>query len=340
MVLQGVMIGCGHVAGFQLKAWKAVRGANIVAVADLDEQRAQERAEEFGIQYHFTDYQQMITVMKPDFIDIATPPSTHIEMVRFGAQHSLPILCQKPAAPTMRDLEEMIAITEDAGVPFMINENARFQPASREIARICDGGIGRIFYANLSTRKRLSLPAPRFQQPFFATMPQLIVYELGVHLFDTLRYWFGNFDSIFAQTAQVSPHIAGEDFALVQISAPGLIAALDLSWASFPSRTYEQTAVWAEARIEGTEGTVELRRDGLLRVFNEEGEKMQQFPMDSVEKGYINAQQHFIDTLVAGGEFETSGRETLKTMELVFGAYHAAQSNHIYRVGEDLGKLQ
>jgi hypothetical protein len=56
--------------------------------------------------------------------------------------------------------------------------------------------------------------------------------------------------------------------------------------------------------------------------------------------GYQFAQQHFIDCLRSGDASETSGRETLKTMELVFGAYDSATHNRVYRVGQDLDRLE
>ena len=43
--------------------------------------------------------------------------------------------------------------------------------------------------------------------------------------------------------------------------------------------------------------------------------------------------------MISGDAFETSGTETLKTMELVFGAYKSAEDNEVYWVGKDLDQL-
>ena len=70
------------------------------------------------------------------------------------------------------------------------------------------------------------------------------------------------------------------------------------------------------------------------------GEERFQFPPDSAMRGYQATQQHFVDCLRSGAEPETSGPETLKTMELVFGAYDSAAHDRVYRVGHDLERLE
>lgn len=338
--LRGVTIGCGYVADFQLAAWSQIAGVDIVAVADLDESKARRRAAQFGIPRVYTDYRAMIDEEQPDFVDIATPPPTHQEIVTFSASRALPILCQKPAAPDLMQLRAMVSAADEAGVMLMINENGRFQPYFRALAsHLVSGAIGEVFYVNFTTRKRLSLPAPHFQQGFFAKMPRLMIYELGVHMLDTLRYLCGEMEMIYADIHRAGPAIAGEDVAVIHLRRPGCMAVVDLSWASFPTQQVSIPASWSEVRLEGTDGTLHLQREGTLRLIREDTVTVEQFPPDSIEQGYVTAQQHFIDCLRSQQEPETSGRDTLKTMELVFGAYHAASQQEIYRMGKDIGKL-
>jgi len=120
----------------------------------------------------------------------------------------------------------------------------------------------------------------------------------------------------------------------------GLHALVDMSWASVPSFDTEDGGSWGAFKIEGEQGTLYSRTDGLLRRISDDGEEQFQFPPDAVTVGYQAAQQHFIDCLRSGKEAETSGRQTLKTMELVFGAYHSAAVSRPYRVGLDLDCLR
>lgn len=334
------MVGCGYASWFQLTAWSQIEGVEIVAVCSRTREKAEQRAAEFNIPIIYQDYETMLDEEPLDFVDIATPPVVHLDMVRQAADKGLQILCQKPIADTLHELREMIRICDQADVTFMVNENGRFQPYYRKVKELIRGDvIGRPYYANLTARKRLSLPDLRFKQPFFAEMPRLMIYELGVHLLDTSRYLFGEASTLYAQTRKISPHIAGEDLATLMLQMDGLTGVIDMSWASIPTWNYDQLASWAEARIEGEKGTLYLRRDGVLRVITDAGEEQHAFPADSELQGYQAAQQHFIDCLRYGAEPETSGAETLKTMELVFGAYDSAAHNRLYQVGADTDRL-
>ncbi|NDJ87321.1 MAG: Gfo/Idh/MocA family oxidoreductase, partial [Chloroflexi bacterium] len=196
---RGALVGCGYASAFQLTAWSQIEGVEIVAVCSRTREKAERRAAEYGIPAVYQDYETMLDAETLDFVDIATPPATHLPMVRSAAERKLHVLCQKPIADTLAELREMIAICDAANVLFMVNENGRFQPYYRKARLLIkDGVIGKPYYANLTARKRLSLPELRFKQPFFAQMPRLMIYEMGVHLLDTARALFGEASTVYA----------------------------------------------------------------------------------------------------------------------------------------------
>jgi len=343
-VYRGGILGCGYVADFHLPAWQRVTGAEIVAAYNRTRTKAERRAEQYGIPAIYADYRAMLDQAMLDFVDIATAPAVHLELVTEAARRGLPVLCQKPIAPTLAELREMIRVCAETGVLFMVNENCRFQPWFRKMKQLIDdGAIGQPHYANFLNRHRFSLPQLPLnhgQARLFMNMPRLMIYELGVHYLDTLRYLFGEATSVYARIHRLSPHLKGEDLATVVVNIGSLTAILDISWALLPTWQSEKRVSWGECRIEGTAGTLFLRRDGLLRLITDAGEEHIQFPPDSELQSYQATQQHFIDCLRTGTEPETSARETLKTMELVFGAYDSAEYDRIYRVGDDLDRLE
>jgi D-apiose dehydrogenase len=341
MTIRGALIGCGYASRFQLKAWSQIEDVEIVAVSSRNQDQAQARATEFSIPAFYTDYRQMLDDEMLDFIDIATPPSVHLEMVKASAERGLHVLCQKPIAETLSELREMIQICEDSGVNFTVNENGRFQPWFRKMKSLIEAGaIGHPFYSNFTSRWRGALEDPPFQdQPFFATMPRLIIYELGVHFLDTLRYLFGEANSVFARKARISPAIQGEDLAIITLDMDDLLAVVDLSWASLPAKENAKSITWGEVVIEGDAGTLSLTMDGHLHLHTMTRQQIFAFPDHSEVLGYQNAQQHFIDSLRSKQEAEISGREMVKTMELVFGAYDSATNGTNYRVTLDIERL-
>ncbi|MCK4517005.1 MAG: Gfo/Idh/MocA family oxidoreductase, partial [Spirochaetaceae bacterium] len=223
-----------------------------------------------------------------------------------------------------------------------VNENCRFQPWFRRMKALLEEGvIGEAFYACMHSHARGSLSPEGFSsQPFFAEIPRLVIYELGVHYLDTLRYLFGEALSLYCRSKRVCADISGEELAVITVEMNGLTAVLDLSWASIPAYGCKSKVSWGEYTVEGTRGTLHVRTDGLLRLITDNEEKRFSFPEDSELLGYRAAQAHFIDCLRNGSEPETSGSETLKTMELVFGSYDSAAGNRVYQVGSDLERLE
>ena len=131
-MLRGALVGCGYFGRIQLDGWRRVAGASIVAVCDVDSARAQAGAADFGARA-YTDVAAMLAADRSDFLDIVTRPALHLPLVRLAAQRGLPVLCQKPMAPTWEECLEMAAVARRAGIRLMINENWRWQPWYRRI---------------------------------------------------------------------------------------------------------------------------------------------------------------------------------------------------------------
>lgn len=338
--LRGAVIGTGYSASHQLQAWADIDTVDIVAIAGRDRGRTAARASEFGVPTAYDDYRKMLASETLDFVDIATPPDTHEVFVSAAAARGVHVLCQKPAAHDLATMRRMIDVTESSGVVLGINENGRFQPWCRYIQRqLHDGRLGEVTSASFSSRGRWSLPYPTSdEQAFFIDMPRLIVFELGVHFLDISRYLFGPAVSIYAVTRHVSPHVVGEDAALIVVVHATTTVTLDLSWAHHP--TWMGSGLgWAEVQLSGTSASLRLTPDGSLRVVNDEGTRVVTIDGDPMRDGYRAAQADFAAALQARRDPETSARDQLATMELVFGAYESARTDAVYHVGHDVVNL-
>lgn len=339
--LRGLLVGCGHISTAHLETWDKMPDVSIVALVDTDENRARAQATRFGIEDTFSGLVTALSRTDADFVDVATPPDTHLDLTRICAKAGVHILCQKPLAPTLREVDEMIQIAGSAGVHLVANENMRFQPWYRKMKALLDEGrIGRPFYARIDARSRATLPTANFgEQPYFASMPRLVIYEMATHFFDTMRFLFGEPETLTAALGTASEEIAGEDHATVMMQYADLIALVDVSWASVPTYQTESSVGWAIATVEGRLGTMQLSMDGKLRVITDRGTETIEFGGEAVTAGFENMQRHFIACLTKGIECETSGREYAKTMELVFASYISASDRRTYRVGDDRGAL-
>src|SRR5688500_5655855 len=92
----GILVGCGFFGRIQLDAWTRVKGAKIVALCDTDAAQASRAATEFGISRFYTSLEEALAAERPEFVDIATRPDSHLVLTKTTAAAGCAVLCQKP----------------------------------------------------------------------------------------------------------------------------------------------------------------------------------------------------------------------------------------------------
>jgi predicted dehydrogenase len=268
-----------------------------------------------------------------DFVEIATRPDSHPELVAQAANHGVHVLCQKPAALIRADLLAMIGHCDRAGVRLMFHENWRFRPWYRVLRHAIESGaIGRPIRLRIAHRDTRALRPDGFaDQPYFATMPRLILLEMGCHLVDTARFLFGAIERVTATLGRFGEGHAGEDVAMLVVGFQGgALGLLDMSWCA-PAEVARPEWALNETVAEGTAGALRVRTDGALEFAGLDGATRRRPvalpPDDRVYlDGYVATQAHFIEGLRQGVEHETRALDTLKTMDVVWAAYRSAET--------------
>ena len=329
---KGVGIGAGYFSPFQYEAWQRIPETKITALCNRNQERAAPLMKKFDIPKHYVDWQEMIIQEKPDFVDIITPPETHLEMCKFAADQGCHIICQKPLAPTFKDAREIVHYVSSKNIRFMVHENWRFQPWHREIKKLLNNGvIGEMHTMNF--RKRMgdgwgeNAYIPR--QPYFRTYPRLIVYENGIHFIDTFRYLGGEIREVYAKLRKLNPVIAGEDWAMIlfqfEKDAVGFWDANRYNEPNYPSPRY----TFGEFLVEGYEGAIRLYGDGRLTIqLLGKDEKEHTYHHQNINFSgdcVYTTQRHFIDCLRSGDEFETNGPEYLRSLAVQEAVYQSAE---------------
>ncbi|MBN1673472.1 MAG: Gfo/Idh/MocA family oxidoreductase [Kiritimatiellae bacterium] len=339
-VRRGGMIGAGAWCERQLNAWAAVDGAQIVALCDRHPERRDPIAAQFGIAEAFDDFEQMLDVAELDFVDICVRPYSHAVLCRLAAERGLPILCQKPFCTSMTEALEVVSFCKARGVRLMVNENFRWEDWCRKVKEILDSHVlGAPVLARYHARGRFAVGGKVPRQAYLLDMPRLVGYEMGVHYFDSLRYFFGEPESVYARMQRVNPCVKGEDVVLAVLGYEGFTCTLDISWASFPipgldHRTERGRGIPELLEVYGTDGTLAVRPSGEIEVITPSGRSTCDVSPETLTRALAVAQQHFVDCLASGAEFETSGEETLKTMALVWGAYLSAEEGRVVAPSE------
>ena len=231
--LRVAVIGVGFFAVNQLRAWRDIEAVEVAAICDTRPERLAEIAGQFGIARCYTDAAVMLGAERPDFVDIATGTASHRALVELAAAHRLPVICQKPFAPSLEDARAMVACCERAGVPLMVHENFRWQSPLRAVAEVLRSGrIGTPFWARISFRSGFDVYV---HQPYLATVERFIIADLGIHLLDLARYLLGDVVDLSARAQRVNPRIGGEDVATMLLRHErGAVSVVECSYASHP----------------------------------------------------------------------------------------------------------
>jgi len=340
--LKGVAVGAGYFSKFHFDAWSRIDQAEITAVCDLNEDAASQAAGEFGIARHYRDAAEMLDRERPDFVDIITRPDSHLPLVREAAERGIPIICQKALAPTFSQSEQIVRLCESANVPLMIHENFRFQPWYREIRRQIDqGAIGDSLHSvffQCRTGDGWGNDAYLDRQPYFREMPRLLVFETGVHFVDTFRFLAGEVRGVFATTRRLNPVIAGEDCATVMFEFDsGARGIWDANRYNEPESD-DARFTFGEALVEGSGGSLRMDGRGQLSI-QPLGQVPRPIDYPLHRHGFagdcvLATQQHFVDCLLGGAAFETSGQQYLKTLAVVEAIYESAEKQQYTAIAE------
>lgn len=326
--LKGVLMGAGFFAAFQAEAWSRIPGVRIAGVADLDLERARAFAARWGIPHIYGDAAEALAVERPDFIDIATGPEAHLPLTRMAAEAGVPVICQKPMAPSYAESVAMVEACEAAGVRLLMHENWRWQPWYREIRRLAEAGaFGRVFHLGFRMRTGDGRgPEPYQLQPYFRRMPRLLIAETLVHFLDTYRYLAGEIRSIWCRTARINPVILGEDSVLIEVEfengSRGLVDANRISGPNPPP------VAFGEFRVEGDEGMIRMTPEGCLWI-TRYGAAERAHDYDPPRIGYKgdsvkSVQEHLLECLRTGRPAESEGRAYLRTVAAMEACYRSA----------------
>jgi predicted dehydrogenase len=341
--LRFAILGTGFWSRFQLAAWQQVGGVECVALYNRTRAKAEGLAHEFGVPSVYDDAEQLMQRESLDFVDIITDVDTHRRFVELAALHRLPVICQKPIAPTLADATYMVNTCRLAGVPFYIHENWRWQTPIRQVQNVlATGVIGQPFRARIDMISGFPVFA---NQPFLKELKQFILTDLGSHILDVARFLFGEARSLYCQTRRVHTDIQGEDVATVMmamqardVTAPSpctVVCELAYAGNALEREHFPQTSLF----VEGSAGSLELGPDYWVRVTTAQGTLIKRYPppryawadpaYDVVHASIVPCNANLLAALRGEGVAETAAEDNLQTARLVFAAYDSARENKV-----------
>jgi predicted dehydrogenase len=140
------VIGAGGIA-LRRTIPEAVRDADnieLVSVMDVDPSRARQVAEKFGVP-HWCATEAELLARDLDAVYIATPQNVHARQVAQAAQAGKHILCEKPIAISLAEVDQMQGAIQKAGVKFMLGFCMRYNVYNKQARELVQAGaLGRM----------------------------------------------------------------------------------------------------------------------------------------------------------------------------------------------------
>jgi predicted dehydrogenase len=145
---RAVVIGAGAIAGNHLNTLKTNGRTELVAVADIDRERANEAAERYAIK-PYTDYRGMVREERPDIVVITLPHYLHKEAAIWCAEQRCHVLLEKPMAMNARECADINEAASRAGIVLAVGHMQHYFAENIKAKQlIASGQLGRLVMIN------------------------------------------------------------------------------------------------------------------------------------------------------------------------------------------------
>jgi len=311
--------------------------AQLVAVADVDKQRIEERARELDPTNRYGSAEDMLENESLDAVCVATPNKFHKPLTIAALEAGCHVLCEKPMALNGREARQMLDAARKADKRLMINFSFRFTPQSCALKKqVDDGLLGDIYFAETIWLRRRGVPMrPSFVQREISGGGPLI--DLGVHRLD-LALWLMGYPKPVWVMGKTYDHLSPKR--LKQADFPYDVEDMAAAFVTFENGACLQLQASWESHIKERELMVTRllgTKGGLVQRNLEETYKFQAetfFDRDGVQCNMIphesipapaNAVAHFVDCIVQDKPHTATGEEGLIVMKLLDAIYESSK---------------
>ena len=135
------IIGAGAIARRFANDIRLANNAELVAVASRSLAKAKVFCEEFGAEFAFGSYEELVKSSKVDAIYVATPHSYHYNHTMLSLENGLHVLCEKPIAVNKNQLTRMINKAKEEKLVLMEALWSRFLPGTKKVKEIIDSKV-------------------------------------------------------------------------------------------------------------------------------------------------------------------------------------------------------
>ncbi len=191
------VIGVGQIGKHHLSMYQKISGAQVVAVADINEAEARRVAQEHNIPHVYTDFRALLQRDDIQAVDVCLHNNLHMPVTVAALQAGKDVYCEKPMAGAYCDAEKMYCTAQELGRKLSIQLNSLFTKESKAAKALIDAGqLGKPYFARSTGFRRRGRPyvdgygTPAFVQKKIASGGAM--YDMGVYHIANILYLIGN----------------------------------------------------------------------------------------------------------------------------------------------------
>lgn len=310
------IIGAGYIGSVHASLLARDERVRVAAVHDIDADRASRLASSTGAEVTASAEELMESC---NAVYITTPNTKHTRLAIAAVSSGKHVFCEKPMATNLEDARAVLEAAEQSKAVFQVGHNRRFAPVYATLK-------------SLLTEERpphsahLKMNRGELINPVWvgdAGLTGGFLYETTIHMFDMMRFLFGEVAHLAALGSQ-HEYPETDDFSVLISFQSGLHATLcsaaDASWL-FP---FERVEVFCHHR------TITTREMESLTVSEELSGAHINHPMHQLSKeekwGYAQEDRAFIDAIVNGKTPPVTALDGYKSVELVDACYRAVET--------------
>jgi predicted dehydrogenase len=311
------LVGAGHIAGSWVSACAASEHASLVAIVDVDLHKATKLAgQTTGCKAYGSVGEFLDQLEDTDAVIVATPPSTHCELVEKFAGAGLHVLCEKPLCIDLDSAYRMSHAATRNDVLLTMASKFRFVPDVERAKELVDSGVlgdlqlfENAFTARVDMRDRWN------SQP--AVSGGGVLIDNGTHSLDITRYFLGPITHV--QVIE-GPRVQGleveETVHIALLTQTGVMGTIDLSWSLQKVTPYYVS-------IYGSKGVLTLGWQGSQYTLHDSNEPVVIGPGYQKTLAFTRQLDNFIAALRGDEPLRITIADAIGSVGVVDSAYRA-----------------
>jgi len=300
--------GAGYIAGVHLKNLRRDERVEISAIYDVDPSRRGETPA--------ASYEELLD--RSDAVYITAPNTKHVEYALKAIAAGKHVFCEKPMATSLAGAKQVLDAAGAAKTLFQMGHNRRFTPVYKRVKELLKDSPAHCAHIKMN-RGELLKPAWTGDD----SVTGGFLYETPIHMFDMMRFQFGEIVSLDARMSQAN------DFSMLVEFASGMwatfVTSADASW-FFP---YERVEIFGKystvetAEIESIRYRIGLESETMTEDFRD-------VPVE-IRFGFEQEDRLFVDAVVNGGAPPVTALDGYRSVELVCACYQSAAEKRAIR---------